>query len=310
MNKKSRIRYICPKHEEFGEQSTMAEVFLKNKGCCLYGKGELCGGLNKIDGEIVFNTFVERGVIPKFKFEDYKKNNQMLPFICPDHIRHGIQYRNYATLLSSQHKCNYCAQEFTNNVLRKNKDDILNYFKSRNLILLDVNEYKNKDSQISFKCPMHLEHIQNISFSGLKNTVQPCDFCRMEESLSKLNQRLRSCITEWKKLSEKECNYRCIFTNSKKYEVHHLKPFNEIIKEALTDLNIDIKDKYTSSEIINIKNEVMELHNKYPLGICMSKKLHILFHKIYSKNCSMEDFYDFERKIKLGEFNKILEDIG
>jgi hypothetical protein len=98
-NKKSRVRYICPKHQDMGEQSTSTEVFLKNKGCCLYGKGELCADNNRLDGQIVYDAFINKGLIPKFSPEDYKKNNQLLPFICPVYENKGIQKNKLCNII-------------------------------------------------------------------------------------------------------------------------------------------------------------------------------------------------------------------
>jgi hypothetical protein len=307
-NRKSRVSFICPKHIEIGEQSTSVEVFLKNKGCCLYGKGELCGGLNKLDGDFVFNSFVEKGVIPKFKPKDYIDNQTPLPFLCPDHLEKGIQYKPYANLSIHKHKCYYCGKEATAEQLRHEELVIFDYFKDRGLLVTDGQTYKDVNSHIKFECSNHLGIIQEVTYHSLTNTKQPCELCRAEESLNKLNRRLRSSISAWRKRSELNCNKRCIFTGDKKYEVHHLKPFGEIIKETLREFNYEIKEKYTAEEFINIKNRVIELHKEYPLGVCISNKIHTLFHQLYTKEFSIDDWYEFEKRYKLGEFEKLLEE--
>jgi len=309
-NYKSRVSFICPKHIEFGEQSTYVEVFLKNKGCCLHGRGELCADASRLDGEIVYQAFIDKGVFPKFKPEEYMKNDQSLAFICPDHIDKGIQLRSYVTLLNSPNKCNYCFRDSQSQSIRTEEKVVFDYFKERDLMIPEGEIYKNKDTLIKYRCNKHPDYIQHTSYAGLKNTKQPCDFCRAEDSLTRLNRRLRSSITDWKKRSELNCNKQCVFTSSKAYDVHHLKPFNEIITEALDFLKYQVKQKYSGEEFIKIKRKIVELHNKYPLGICVSNNIHILFHQLYSKNASIRDWYEFEKRYKLGEFKDILKNVG
>lgn len=309
-NHKSTVRFICPKHIEVGEQSTLVEVFLKNKGCCLYGRGELIGEAHKLDGERVYQDFIDKGLIPKFHPEDYKNNSIPLPYLCPEHLDEGVQYKPYGNLFTHKHKCYYCGIESTKNILKADNEKILNYYLLRSLIVEDINEYKNKDKPIGFRCPKHIEFLQKVSYGGLKNTKEPCIYCRLENSLSKLNRRLRSCITQWLKNSKISCGYKCILTGNNKFDVHHLKSFNEIIKESLIELNYELKDKYTGEEFVNIKNKVVELHNKYPLGVCISNDIHILFHQLYSKEATVTNFYEFKERYNNGEFNEILKEVG
>ena len=309
-NEKSRLLFICNSHLEQGIQETNHANLLRIKGCCNYGKGELSAESLKLDGNIVYQAFIDKGIIPKFKPEEYNKNNQMLPYICPEHKDNGVQYKNYATLKVSNHKCNYCAQEFTNETLRTDINEIIEYYKSRGLTLVDINEYENKAKPTRFRCIKHPEHIQVSTCSGLENTKIPCEYCRVENSLTSLNRNLRSSLGQWRKQSIKICNNKCIFTGEKVFDIHHLKPFNEIIKEAIKTLNIEIKDKYTPEEYINIKKLVVELHNKYPLGVCISNKIHNLFHSLYSKEPSISDFYEFKKRYELGEFKEILKEVS
>lgn len=308
-NDGSKIRYICNIHKEVGEQSTDTETFLKTRACCIRGRGKLSGVKRKLDGIKVFNDFLEYGLIPKFEPEDYINNQTPLPYICPKHTEEGIQYKQYANLFFNNHKCKYCARESTQEKSRLDENEVFDYFRSRGLTVVEGQKYQNKDSHINFSCDKHPDYIQHVSYNSLKNTQQPCMYCRAEENLTELNKKLRSRISSWIKKSKKSCNYKCIFTGSKCYDVHHLKSFNQIIKEALNDLGYNIKPTYTGEEFIKIKNRVVELHNKYPLGICLHNDIHVLFHQIYSKESSIDDFYDFKRRFYAGEFNYILSKI-
>lgn len=307
-NEKSRLFIICKNHEEYGKQETCFANIKKNKGCCNYGKGELCANSRKLDGQLVYNAFVNKGVIPKFISTDYRKNNQLLPFICPNHEDKGIQKTNYNTLLASPHKCKYCANEYTKECLREDKTKVFEYFKSKKLILENINEYENKDKPMKFRCMKHMDDIQQVSYGGLRNTKDPCLYCRIEKSLSKLNKTLRSSLSKWRKESLKYCNYKCIITNSLNYDIHHLYTFNNIILDVLNELNIEIKNKYSAEEFIKIKKKVIDFHNQN-LGICLDKNLHILYHQLYGKdNNTIEQFNTFKEKYYNFEFDDLLED--
>lgn len=305
-NDKSRLFFICNNHKEQGIQETNYANIKKNKGCCNYGKGELCAKSSKLDGYLVYDAFIKKGLIPIFSASDYNRINQQLPYLCPNHKDKGIQYRNYATLQTAKHLCDYCFREYSSNLLRIDENIVFDYYKERGLTICKGEQYLSKDINIKYCCDKHTEYIQQVSYSGLKNTKQPCDYCRAEESLTKLNKRLRSSITQWVKDSKDNCQNMCIFTHSKKYDVHHLKSSNEIIKEALFELGTDVKDKYSGEEFVNIKNKVIELHNKYPLGVCISNPIHVLFHQLYSKESSIRDFEEFKKRYFNGEFKDIL----
>ncbi len=307
-NNKSKIRFICLKHKEFGEQEMNAYHFLNKKNCCKYEGYESKGLSRRLDGQIVFDAFIERGLIPKFKPEDYINNSVPMPYLCPEHLDKGIQFKQYANLYANKHKCYYCGNESTKEKLRIDEDIVFNYFIQRGLTIVNSEEYKGKDKNIKYYCNKHPEYIQEVSYAGLKNTKEPCDYCRAEKSLTKLNKRLRSSLTQWQKKSKELCGNKCIFTNSINFDIHHLKSYNEIIKEALLELGYEIKTQYSGKEFINIKNKVVELHYKYP-GVCIHNSIHVLFHQLYSKESTIEDFEKFKHRYLLGEFDEIFKGI-
>ena len=104
------------------------------------------------------------------------------------------------------------------------------------------------------------------------------------ENLSKM---FRGQIMDWKRLSMITCNYQCVLTGSKNFEVHHLYSFNKILEEAFKliekeiELVSDITSDYTKEQLDRMIVIFKEVHSKYPLGNCVRKDLHDLFHKIY-----------------------------
>ena len=77
----------------------------------------------------------------------------------------------------------------------------------------------------------------------------------------------------------------------------------QIIKEKFED--------YTEKELLIIKNKFIELQNSYPLGVCISKPIHVLFHQLYgSGNNTPEQWYIFSENFKKGEYDSLLRKVS
>ena len=88
---------------------------------------------------------------------------------------------------------------------------------------------------------------------------------------------------EWKRLSMRNCKYKCVITGSSDFEIHHTYSFNLILKEAMSDnrwIDKNIID-YSEDELEYILSIFYEYQFKYPLGVCISPEYHRLFHSIY-----------------------------
>lgn len=92
----------------------------------------------------------------------------------------------------------------------------------------------------------------------------------------------------------KACDYKCVLTGSKDFAVHHLYGFNIILKEVYQELDNkqllkseNIED-YTKEELDIFLNIFNIIHSKYPLGVCVRKDIHDLFHRIYDSGGNTE----------------------
>jgi hypothetical protein len=303
--RKHKLKIICSKHADKGVQLVTFNSLAQSKYCCPIGGNEAIHNSLRIDGQQVYDAFLDKGIIPKFSPDEYVNNSQPLPFICPKHEDAGIQYRSYASLKTSKFLCQHCFWEDQAKKLKFDQDYVFECLKSRGLIPIEDEQYVNKDCVIHYRCVKHPNHIQTIRFGALNKTKQPCNYCREEESLSYLNRRLRSSIRNWQLLSKEACNNQCILTGSKSYDIHHLTPYNQIIKTALSLLNLPLKDKYTGEEVLAVRDKVLELHNKP--GVCIRNDIHILYHQLYSKDEFTEsDFWEFVDRYKSGEFTECL----
>lgn len=99
----------------------------------------------------------------------------------------------------------------------------------------------------------------------------------------------RGQISGWKQESMKQCNYQCVLTHSKSFQVHHLINFKTILNEAYSIMeeagmlkSSNIED-YSKDEIEQMIDLFKTVHSTYPLGVCVRKDLHDLFHTIYGR---------------------------
>lgn len=127
------------------------------------------------------------------------------------------------------------------------------------------------------------------------------------ESLTKY---IRGNIYDWKKDSMKKCNYCCIFTGSKDFQIHHLYGVSNILSDLITKNKIDVKadkDDYTKNELDTILNIFKKEQSKYPLGVCISKEIHVLFHSMYGQYYNTpQQWEQFEKDFKDGLYDDFI----
>ena len=116
--------------------------------------------------------------------------------------------------------------------------------------------------------------------------------------ITTVSQCLRRSIIEWKRDTEIAYNFRCDITGSNDYTVHHLYNFSDIVKEVMSTLDLPVYEeieKYSKSELRQMKNLCIKLHSQYGLGVCMSTELHSLFHSKYgNRNNTVEQYNEFK----------------
>ncbi|MBU3186642.1 hypothetical protein [Clostridium estertheticum] len=304
---RSPLKMICTHHEYLGIQDTNFMKIKKNVGCCAKGGYEGGGDKNRLDGQIVYDAFIKQGLEPQFKPKDYIDNIQQLPYVCIKHRNEGVQYRCYSNLLYTK-GCEYCRRESIGNAFRLDQSYVFNEFILKGLIPIEGQTYVNKETLIYYRCINHPNIIQHMYYGNLQRTNQGCDCCRAENSFTGLNRYLRSCIGQWKHDTEEYCNKSCVLTGDSKYDIHHLHSFHIIIEDALSILNMPIKqdiEDYSGEDLTTIRDKVIELHAIHGLGVCLNNRLHTLFHSLYSKNNTSEQFDEFKKRYLDGEFEQL-----
>lgn len=117
---------------------------------------------------------------------------------------------------------------------------------------------------------------------------------------------LRGQTWSWKSKSIKACNNQCIITGSNSFQVHHLYCVSTMIQDIFNENKISRKEfnEYSSEELENILNLFIQKQNSYPLGICIRKDIHDLYHEIYGKyNNTEEQWKRFESDLLSGKYD-------
>ena len=127
-----------------------------------------------------------------------------------------------------------------------------------------------------------------------------------QKNYSRLGDFLRRNTTQWKKDSMEKCNFKCVISGGKNFQVHHISPVNVIIKDILEHLNINEKsfNKYSESELANILSAFKEKQNKQ-YGVCIDKDIHTLFHKMYGYDTTAQQLSQFIQDYKNGIYEKL-----
>ena len=132
---------------------------------------------------------------------------------------------------------------------------------------------------------------------------------RREKSVYKyenISKYIRGQIWDWKKESMINCDYKCVITGSKEFEIHHIYPVNKILRDVYNKYKIEQKEfkDYTEEELLNIVSLFYIEQDKHPLGECIRKDLHALFHSLYGQyNTTQEQWEQFKKDVKKGVYN-------
>lgn len=204
----------------------------------------------------------------------------------------------------------------------KTEKNILKVLEDNNFKFIKLNSERfNWDADIVFECEFGHLNIKNVrEFMRRKNCTE-CTKTKQKESqtgskgsnwqggLTKLKVNLQKHIIEWKKKSMENCDYLSILSHQRFDDIHHLYPFNSIVKDALEELGLKLMDKigdFDEETYSKLREKVLEIHFRYPLGVCLTKSEHKLFHKLYGlRNNTPDQFYEFQSRYLSGEFQTI-----
>lgn len=115
-----------------------------------------------------------------------------------------------------------------------------------------------------------------------------------------LGEWIRKRNKEWKKESARNCGFKCVITGERFNAVHHLFGMNMILAQTLKELSYDeeisIHD-LSESDLENILSHFLIVQKRYPLGVCLTTKIHKEFHDEYGYGFNTpEQFNEFLEK--------------
>lgn len=202
---------------------------------------------------------------------------------------------------------------------RYGSDEVIDILLDNGLRFIDFpNGYVSGQSKVRYSC-----NYGHVTERYIKYFIKfpTCKKCKIESrgisqrgengnnwqgGITELNFIIRGRLNNWRMLSAKNCNYRCVITGSDvDLDVHHLYSFNLIVKEVLAKRGLDGNFKYSEmnpDDVEDIIKEVIDKHFSIGYGVCLKSSIHELFHIKYGYgNNTPEQFYDFVKKIKSGQ---------
>jgi REP element-mobilizing transposase RayT len=290
INSQTLMHYLCKIHEE--EFSITYGNLNGGYGCPKCGR-ERANDSEKLTYEFVDSQFKAKG----YQLIDtkYIGSGNLLRYNCSSHGEQKISYDD----LKQGVGCRYCSidrKKIPFEIVQKT-------FNAKGYTLLDT-KYKNCYTPLNYLCPKH--GIQQVTYTNLTHG-SGCPICLHENSniiygkggISPLSNYLRNHIYQWKFESMKSCGFKCVITGKKFDNIHHLYGFNTILQEVLNETNIKLYSQildYTEEELETLTNRVIAKHYEYPLGACLTKEIHDIFHSIYGKGDNTpEQFYEFSK---------------
>lgn len=175
--------------------------------------------------------------------------------------------------------------------------------------LRNMVDYKNEQYQILIKnwngytddelarmmgCAKRTVRANRVKYGLFKNNYER-DCC------SHLSAYIRENNNEWKLDSIKNCNYKCVVSNKRFDDIHHIYGFNLIFAEMIENIPFEINknfEDFTEEELNYILSEFKRIQSQYPLGVCLNKEVHTEFHRQYGYgNNTQEQWDEFIEKI-------------
>lgn len=152
----------------------------------------------------------------------------------------------------------------------------------------------------------------NKSFRSVKWKREELGLYRQDmesNSYPTLAKYLRGQNQKWKKDSMEASSYKCVLTGSKNFEIHHLYGVSNMIADIFNKYDY-YKDKsfddYSDTDLSFILEKFLEKQNEYPLGECVDKKLHVLFHSMYGQYYNTpEQWQQFKQDYRNGRYKNI-----
>lgn len=248
--------------------------------------------------------------------------NRTYKAICTKATRLGLKTREFWSDEENEKLIKYYPNYPLNDILKyfpnRSRDSIIDHAKILNVTSYNYNPYTpEEDDYIMQNWELKPDIILGKDLGRTRQSIKVRRHhlklyrrdmdCLTYESLSKY---IRGNIQYWKNSSMKKCNYKCIFTGNKNFQIHHLFGVSNILDKIIKENNFNVYDSFsdfTEEELYKILDAFIIEQDKHPLGVCISKDIHILFHSLYGQYYNTpEQWYQFEKDFRAGIYNDIL----
>ena len=257
--------------------------------------------------EIIFYMFKEG-----YTFIEgvYKDSDSILKILCPN----GHKFETNWSYFQTGRRCPVCKGIENGNRCRLSEEDYKKRMDNLHLInytiLEDFKGYYTKSSSVckfghttirnlyQWEHQPHCSECRKIEmFTGQKGELSPL----WKGGKNSILFFLRKKNIQWKKDSMENCSYKCVMSGEQFRDIHHLYGFNKIIFEVFEELNIRFRPlvcDYSQEELDLLINKTVEIHRRYPLGVCLSRESHRRFHKVYGRyNNTPEQWEEFKKSL-------------
>ena len=222
---------------------------------------------------------LRRGRTPWSKFEDEILLNNFKNMSHAD-IQSLLPNRSYNAIYNRIRKLG-----LRGGVFCKYTEDEISFIKNNFKTMSDAEIAKHLN-----KAPASIKEYRRKLGIRRKPEGEITHYASVERFLHRNNER-------WRCDSMNKCGYRCVVTGAPFDVIHHLFGKNMIIKETFDEIGIPYDfDINTCGEDKRqaFLGQFISVQSRYPLGVCLTKEMHKLFHKRYGYGYNTpEQFYEF-----------------
>jgi len=256
--------------------------FIESKGCELISK-------EYVNSKTLLEIKFECGHIGKIIFDSFRSGN----------------------------RCTLCAiDKMRTTIEAKTRKKFLKMLEDASLQFISFkDDWCSLESEVTYIC--NRGHTETRGIRNFYKTKR-CGICAMEAfaksqlgsggsgwkgGINPTSRYLRGVVRDWEKKTKEACNNKCVITGkSLELEVHHIYSFSSIVREAIDNLGIEIKENmgdYDEDEFKKLVKEIRKLHKHYGLGACLTNEMHIKFHTLYGYGDNTpEQFNEFVNTMK------------
>lgn len=263
----------------------------------------------RLSYDFIKEEFNKKGLL--LEEQEYINAHQKLSYRCKKHLNYGAQQITYTIFKKGNFCCKICRGKSQSERCRLPLDKVKQMFFNRGFKLV-TDTYVNNNTKLPYVCIKHPDNVQYITLITLINGAgcKECYYEKTYKGIAPLSSLLRNRIGEWKRQSIEKANGKCAITGDVYDVVHHLYSFNTILIDALNELKINLRSKvsdYSFEEIELLANKVIDLHKAHPLGVCLTKEVHSLFHSLYGYGYNTPDqFEEFKNEYLTGNIKEKL----